>query len=68
MFANYLYWLTHFVILVFWLMDIMNMPFMEVFDTTYPLNGLFWFLMPIVNESSKMLCGKGAKIEIHKEK
>ena len=27
---------------LFWLMDIMNLPFMEMFDTTYPLNGLFW--------------------------
>ena len=27
---------------LFWLMDIMNLPFMAQFDTTYPLNGLFW--------------------------
>ena len=27
---------------LFWLMDITNMPFMSMFDTTYPLNGLFW--------------------------
>ena len=27
---------------VLWLMDVMNLPFMEMFDTTYPLNGLFW--------------------------
>ena len=29
------------LITVFWIADIMNMPFMEMFDTTYPLN--FWF-------------------------
>lgn len=33
------------IITVFWIMDILNLPFMEIFDTTYPLNGLFWFLM-----------------------
>lgn len=29
---------------IFWVMDIMNLPFMKVFDTTYPLNGWFWFV------------------------
>ena len=29
---------------LFWIADILNLPFMEMFDTTYPLNGLFWFL------------------------
>jgi hypothetical protein len=28
--------------LIFWLMDVMNLPFMEMFDTTYPLNEEFW--------------------------
>lgn len=28
-------------IIIFWLLDILNMPFMEQFDTVYPLNGLF---------------------------
>lgn len=32
-------------ITVFWIMDILNLPCMEIFDTTYPLNGLFWLLM-----------------------
>lgn len=29
---------------LFWIADIMNLPFMEMFDTAYPLNGWFWFL------------------------
>ena len=32
------------LISLFWLADIMNLPFMAIFDTTYPLNGVFWFL------------------------
>lgn len=32
-------------IVVFWILDILNMPFMEMFDTTYPLNTLFWILI-----------------------
>ena len=34
-------------ITVFWILDILNMPFMEMFDTTYPLNTLFWILVLI---------------------
>ena len=34
----------HTLINMFWLADVMNLPFMEMFDTAYPLNGLFWFL------------------------
>lgn len=29
---------------LFWLADIMNLPFMAMFDTEYTLNGMFWFL------------------------
>lgn len=29
---------------LFWLADIMNLPFMAQFDSEYPLNGVFWFL------------------------
>lgn len=42
--GSYLYWLTMSAGFIFWLMDMINMPFMEKFDTTYPLNGLFWFI------------------------
>lgn len=41
----WLVYLIRCVIIVFWILDICNMPFMEIFDTTYPLNGLFWFLI-----------------------
>lgn len=37
--------LLKFLILIFWILDITNMPFMEMFDTTYPMNGLFWWLI-----------------------
>ena len=40
----FLIWLIKMIVSVFWLLDICNMPFMEIFDTTYPLNTLFWFL------------------------
>lgn len=33
---------------MFWLCDVMNMPFMEAFDNEYPLNGMFWFLASII--------------------
>ena len=32
-------------IILFWILDILNMPFMEMFDATYPLNKLFWILV-----------------------
>lgn len=32
-------------IIIFWILDILNMPFMEIFDTKYPLNTLFWLLV-----------------------
>ena len=41
-------WIVYLIrcaITVFWILDICNMPFMEMFDTTYPLNALFWFLI-----------------------
>lgn len=37
--------LLKFLILIFWILDITNMPFMEMFDTTYPMNVLFWWLI-----------------------
>lgn len=30
---------------IFWILDICDAPFMEMFDTTYPLNGLFWVIV-----------------------
>jgi hypothetical protein len=31
--------------ILFWICDILNMPFMEMFDTTYPLNAGFYCLV-----------------------
>ena len=28
---------------IFWILDIANVDFMEMFDTTYPINGWRWF-------------------------
>ena len=41
----FLIWLIRMAVTVFWILDICNTPFMEMFDTTYPLNELFWFLI-----------------------
>ena len=40
-------WLVKAAVNIFWIMDILNMPFMEQFDTTYPLNTAFWLLVCI---------------------
>ena len=44
----FLIWLIRTVVTVFWILDICNMPFMEMFDTTYPLNGWFYFLVGLL--------------------
>ena len=41
----FLIWLVRNTVIIFWIMDILNFPFMEIFDTTYPLNELFWLLV-----------------------
>lgn len=30
---------------IFWILDICDFSFMEIFDTTYPINTGFWFLI-----------------------
>jgi len=40
-------YLVRTAITIFWIMDICNLPFMEMFDTTYPLNEMFWLLIYI---------------------
>lgn len=32
-------------VMIFWILDILNFPFMQMFDTTYPMNELAWFLI-----------------------
>ena len=33
---------------IVWVLDILNLPFMEMLDTTYPINGWAWFLIFLV--------------------
>lgn len=33
------------ILVLLWILDITNMPFMEMFDTTYPINTLVWLLI-----------------------
>lgn len=33
------------VLVLLWIFDITNMPFMAIFDTTYPVNALVWLLI-----------------------
>lgn len=40
-----MYKIVQLAIIIFWILDICNMPFMEIFDTTYPLNEVFWLLV-----------------------
>lgn len=41
------------VITIFWILDILNLPFMQMFDTTYPINGWAWFLIWIMLPSTQ---------------
>lgn len=42
-----MYKIIYTVITIFWILDICNLPFMEMFDTTYPINTWVWFLIYI---------------------
>lgn len=33
------------ILIVIWILDILNMPFIEFLDTTIPINGLAWLLI-----------------------
>lgn len=41
-------------VIIFWICDLCNLPFMEKFDTTYPLNTLFWILVFIFLPSTQI--------------
>ena len=58
---RFLKWLIMMAIAIFWILDVCNMPFMEIFDTIYPLNGLFWFLMVL-------LCSAGTSTDDNEQK
>lgn len=36
------------IIAIFWVFDVMDMPFMQIFDTNYPINGWAWFVIILV--------------------
>lgn len=40
-----MYKIFYSIVSIFWVLDILNMPFMQMFDTTYPINGWAWFLI-----------------------
>jgi hypothetical protein len=42
-----MYKILYAAIIIFWILDICNLPFMEIFDTTYPINTWVWFLIHI---------------------
>lgn len=44
----FMIWIIQLGIMTFWLVDILNVPFMDMFDVEIPLNGLFWLLFYIV--------------------
>lgn len=48
--GEYLRRLTKYLVTMFCFVDIMNMPFMDIFDTVYPLNGSFWVICLLVTE------------------
>ena len=50
----FLIWLIKTAVTLFWVMDILNMPFMEMFDTTYPLNTLFWIFVFVLCDDVKI--------------
>ena len=42
-------------LIIFWILDILNMPFMRVFDTTYPINEWAWFLIWVLIPSTETI-------------
>ena len=48
-----MYKIIYTAITIFWILDICNLPFMEMFDTTYPINALVWLLIWIFIPSTK---------------
>lgn len=53
-----MYKLFYAALTIFWILDIVNFPFMEMFDTTYPINGLVWFLVWIFVPSTSVVYEK----------
>jgi len=43
---------------IFWLLDIFNFPFMEMFDAVYPINTALWILIWILIPSAETVMNK----------
>ena len=50
-----MYKLLYSAIIIFWVLDILDLPFMQMFDTTYPINGWAWFLIWIFLPSANTI-------------
>ena len=43
-----MYRIFYSLLVIFWIFDILNLPFMQIFDTTYPINTVEWILIWIL--------------------
>lgn len=43
---------------IVWVLDILNLQFMQLLDTTYPINTLTWFLIWLVLPSTETVVKK----------
>lgn len=50
---------------IVWVLDILNLPFVEVLDTTYAINGWTWFWIWVLLPSTKQV--NTHKFEIDKD-
>lgn len=50
-----MYKIIYSVITIFWILDILNLPFMAMFDTTYQINGWAWFLIWLLIPSTDVV-------------
>jgi hypothetical protein len=53
-----MYTIFYALLTIFWVLDIFNLPFMEVFDTTYQINGWLWFFIWIFLPTPSSAGGK----------
>lgn len=48
---------------IVWVLDILNMPFMEFLDITYPINFWAWLLILLVIPSTNVMINHEHKIK-----
>ena len=46
------------ILLIVWVLDILNMPFMSALDTTYPVNFWAWLLIWVLIPSTDTIINK----------